>query len=130
MGQSIYYFGTILWVLGVLLIIGNVTGLVPTFPFAGFLMTIVGFLIQMGGNAIVSSRNNAVVNKINRLLADGRYQTAVQLVAEDANKPGANAESVLERAIAHLVENGVRAAAARENLQLILAAYVVQAKEA
>jgi hypothetical protein len=56
-GIAVYYFGTAIWVIGVLLLLGNVTGVFPTFPFAGLLTTVVGVLIQVSGNAIIKNSN-------------------------------------------------------------------------
>jgi hypothetical protein len=44
--------GSVLLIVGIGLLIGNVTGLFPTFPFTGFIvMTIGGALFAMGARA-------------------------------------------------------------------------------
>jgi hypothetical protein len=47
-------FGTLILLLGVGLLIGNITGLFPTFPFAGFIVMTVGGVIagaaRVGGD--------------------------------------------------------------------------------
>ena len=43
--------GFLVIVVGVILIIGNMTGLFPTFPFAGYLTTVLGgLLFRLGGS--------------------------------------------------------------------------------
>jgi hypothetical protein len=130
MGKVVYYFGTAVWVGGLLMIIGNVTGVFPTFPFAGFIVTVIGILIQVAGNAIMKreAESNPVIHKVAQLLADPRYQAAQQLVMEDIkNKvPG---EQLLDRGIAYLEQQGIPKAEAVENLNLVLAVLVVGAKE-
>jgi hypothetical protein len=38
--------------LGVILILGNITGMMPTFPFAGFLVTVVGGIVSSLGKTL------------------------------------------------------------------------------
>jgi hypothetical protein len=38
--------------LGVVLILGNITGIMPTFPFAGFLVTVVGGIVSSLGKVL------------------------------------------------------------------------------
>jgi hypothetical protein len=69
-GAVVYCFGALVWVIGLLLVIGNITGIFRTFPFAGFLTTFVGFLIQGWGNAILRTSHQKmqieVFSKIRR----------------------------------------------------------------
>ena len=37
-----YYSGVVVFMIGLLLLIGNLTGLFPTYPFAGFITTAIG----------------------------------------------------------------------------------------
>jgi hypothetical protein len=41
--------GALVTIIGVLLILGNVTRLFPTFPFAGFIVTLIGGAIYRKG---------------------------------------------------------------------------------
>jgi hypothetical protein len=41
--------GAIITIIGILLILGNVTRLFPTFPFAGFIVTLIGGAIYRRG---------------------------------------------------------------------------------
>jgi hypothetical protein len=41
--------GAIVTIIGILLILGNVTRLFPTFPFAGFIFTLIGGAIYRKG---------------------------------------------------------------------------------
>jgi hypothetical protein len=48
-GSGFQIVGGCIIVLGVILLLGNITGIMPTFPFAGFLATIVGALVSRLG---------------------------------------------------------------------------------
>jgi hypothetical protein len=123
MGRTVYFVGSAVWVVGVLLIIGNVSGLFRTFPFAGFLVTVVGFLIQAAGNSMARSKvaSNPLVDKVARLVSDSRYQAAHKMIVEDAHKV-VEPEHLLDRAIIYLEQNGIPRNEAEQNLRLILAA--------
>jgi hypothetical protein len=41
--------GAIVTIIGILLILGNITRLFPTFPFAGFIVTLIGGMIYRKG---------------------------------------------------------------------------------
>ena len=84
-GQAVYYVGAIIWVGGLLLIIGNITRLFPTFPYAGFLVTGVGVVIQFIGNAIVKQSNE-------KILAQLMDELARQTTAEDGNASAAQGD--------------------------------------
>ena len=47
--EGFQIFGGCIIALGVILILGNITGIMPTFPFAGFLVTVVGSLVSRLG---------------------------------------------------------------------------------
>jgi len=42
------FFGFLLIIIGILLVIGNLSGLFPTFPFAGFITMSIGFYLVHG----------------------------------------------------------------------------------
>lgn len=50
MGAKLYIVGIVIWILGLVLAAGNITGLFPTFPYAGFTLTGIGALIQWLGS--------------------------------------------------------------------------------
>jgi|GEM_PF-3449323 len=70
----------------------------------------------------------SVLQSVKPLLADERYKTAVKMAVEDADKPGASSDTVLERATEYLVEQGIPRETAKQNLQQVLAVYVAAAK--
>jgi hypothetical protein len=128
MGKAVYNLGGLVWIVGVLLILGNVTRVFATFPFAGFLTTIVGVVIQRAGSSMIQAEQRATVVKVNQLCSNPLYTAAAQMAIEDANKQGAYSEFALERATAYLVDNGVPPTEARQNLEQVLAMYAARAK--
>ena len=59
LGSLVYFIGIAVWIIGLGLIIGNITRAFPTFPFAGFIVTLIGFGIQSKGNSIISGVGTA-----------------------------------------------------------------------
>ena len=64
LGMRIYYCGAIVWIIGLVLICGNLTGLFRTFAYAGFITTAVGFAIQALGNMLVPALTKGDVQAI------------------------------------------------------------------
>ena len=79
-GMAMYYIGAAVWLAGVLLIIGNFTGYFPTFPYAGFLVTVIGVLIQSAGNAATKNANAL-------MLAQVHAAAARRAAAENTGEP-------------------------------------------
>jgi hypothetical protein len=69
----VYYVGTAIWIIGVLLFLGHVTRIFPTFAAAGYVTTLVGALIQFIGSAMLKNFNEKVQGKI---LAEADRQQA------------------------------------------------------
>ncbi len=119
--------GTVVWVMGILLIIGNLTGAFPTFPFCGFIVTAIG-VAMMKSDATGSASPAAArvdptaLNSAIALLEDARYRTAIQMVMENAETRSADPGAALVRGTAYLEEQGVPAAEAERNLRIIAAA--------
>ena len=128
-GVGIYYFGTVVWILGVVLIIGNVSRLLPTFAYAGFLVTLVGFIIQSIGNSVTknSYQPNPLFDKAAILLADPNYKVAKDIVLADL-KNQVDDNHLLDRAVFYLEQAGVPSAEARANLGTIFSALVLAAR--
>ena len=49
MGRLIHFFGIAVFIAGIDIIFGNVSGVFPTFPFAGYITTLIGVAIQGAG---------------------------------------------------------------------------------
>ena len=120
-GKMLINLGGIVWAVGLVLIIGNVSGLLRTFPYAGFLTTVIGWALQNAGQSVVRETLREAFTRVRTLLAERHYKTALGLVLEDAKRREAPAGSFLDRASAFLVQNGVPPAQAQTELKLLLA---------
>ena len=58
MGRLLYGCGIAIFIAGIALIIGNVTGFFRTFPFAGYLTTVIGAAIQGAGSKLIAQTSD------------------------------------------------------------------------
>jgi hypothetical protein len=117
MRSFFYCFGMVTWIVGGALFLGNVTGIFPTFPYAGFLLMIVGVTIQRAG---ISSRRRVSAKATEALLMmDRRYQGVRDMILDDLNQ-GAALDQALDRAASVLHAQGIPWAEAKTYLPLLV----------
>jgi hypothetical protein len=68
--------GAAIWICGVFLLLGNVSGFMRTFPYAGLCVTGIGFIIQTIGNMVSTNRKG--VSDLETTLDDLQHEAELQ----------------------------------------------------